>query len=73
MVNLEEHPLTWGLIILNVLIFILVFSLPSIEAVFDAFSFSWETKAEVWRWFSSLFLHVSASHLEPPEFGVSVP
>ena len=63
MPNLEEHPLTWGLIISNVLIFILVFSLPNIEAVFNAFSFSWGTKFELWRWFTSMFLHVSASHL----------
>jgi membrane associated rhomboid family serine protease len=63
MVNLEEHPLTWGLIIANVLVFILVFSLPNIEAVFNAFSFSFDTRFEVWRWFTSLFLHVSASHL----------
>ena len=40
----EEHPLTWGLITANVLIFILVFSLPNIEAVFNGLSFSWETK-----------------------------
>jgi membrane associated rhomboid family serine protease len=63
MVNLEEHPLTWSLIILNTLAFILVFSLPSPEAAFGLFSFSWATKLELWRWFTSLFLHVSASHL----------
>jgi membrane associated rhomboid family serine protease len=63
MVNLEEHPLTWGLLIANVLIFILVFSLPNIEAVFNSLSFSWETKFQIWRWFTSLFMHVSASHL----------
>jgi membrane associated rhomboid family serine protease len=63
MVNFEEHPLTWSLIILNTLIFILVFSLPNIDAVFNLFSFSWATKLEIWRWFTSLFLHVSASHL----------
>jgi membrane associated rhomboid family serine protease len=63
MVNFEEHPLTWSLIIANVVIFILVFSLPNIEAAFQAFSFSWDTKLEAWRWFTSLFLHASASHL----------
>jgi membrane associated rhomboid family serine protease len=63
MPKFEEHPLTWGLIILNILIFILVFSLPNLDAVFNAFSFSWDTKFEVWRWLTSLFLHVSASHL----------
>lgn len=63
MVNFEEHSLTWGLIIANIAVFILVFSLPNIEAVFNALSFSWDTKLDVWRWFTSLFLHASASHL----------
>ena len=63
MVRFEEHPLTWSLIILNILIFIVVFSLPNMEAVFNSLSFSWGTKLEVWRWVTSLFLHVSASHL----------
>jgi membrane associated rhomboid family serine protease len=52
-----------ALIISNVLIFILVFSLPNLDAVFNMFSFSFETSGELWRWFTSLFLHVSASHL----------
>jgi membrane associated rhomboid family serine protease len=63
MVKFEEHPLTWGLIIINVLVFIVVFSRPDMEAIFGTLSFSWATKAELWRWFTSLFLHVSASHL----------
>lgn len=63
MPNFEEHPLTWGLILTNVAIFIIVFSFPNIEAVFNALSFSFATKAEVWRWFTSMFLHASASHL----------
>jgi membrane associated rhomboid family serine protease len=63
MVNTKEHPITWALIIANILVFILVFSLPNIEAIFEGLSFSWDTKLEVWRWFTSLFLHVSASHL----------
>ena len=63
MPKFEEHPLTWGLIIINIAVFILVFSLPNIEAVFDGLSFSWDTKFQVWRWFTSIFLHVSASHL----------
>ncbi len=63
MVNFEEHPLTWSLMIINILVFILVFSLPNPEAAFNLFSFSWATKLELWRWFTSLFLHVSASHL----------
>ena len=63
MVSFEEHPLTWGLILVNVAIFIVVFSFPNIELVFESLSFSWETSGEVWRWFTSLFLHASASHL----------
>ncbi len=63
MPNLEEHPLTWGLIIINVLVFIVMFSLPNLEAAFGLLSFSWATKLEVWRWVTSLFVHVSASHL----------
>ena len=63
MAKFEEHPLTWGLILINVLVFIVVFSRPDMEAIFGVLSFSWATKLELWRWFTSLFLHVSASHL----------
>jgi len=56
---------TWGLIIVNVMVFLLVFSLPTelFDFVFELFSFSWEGKLDIWRWFTSLFLHASASHL----------
>ncbi len=63
MVKFEEHPLTWSLMIINIVIFIVIFSLPNIEAAFNLLSFSWATKFEVWRWFTSLFMHASASHL----------
>jgi membrane associated rhomboid family serine protease len=63
MVNLEEHPLTWSLILVNIAVFILVFSRPDAEGIFSLLSFSWSTKLEFWRWLTSLFLHVSASHL----------
>lgn len=63
MVSFEKHPLTWSLIIANVLIFIVVFSLPNIEAVFEALSISFGTKFEAWRWITSMFMHASASHL----------
>jgi membrane associated rhomboid family serine protease len=60
-----RHPLTFFLIAANVIVFILVFSLPeqSMEWVFQVLSFSSPTMLEFWRWFTSLFLHVSASHL----------
>ncbi len=53
------------LIILNTLIFILVFSFPKeVQTwVFETLSFSGPASIEVWRWITSLFLHVSASHL----------
>ncbi len=57
--------LTWTLIVINVVVFLLVFSLPSelFDLVFELFSFSWEGKFDIWRWFTSMFLHASASHL----------
>jgi len=64
-----ENKLTWILITANILVFLLVFSLQAagqeeaFKWIFDIFSFSWATKFEVWRWLTSLFLHVSASHL----------
>ncbi|HDD72736.1 MAG TPA: rhomboid family intramembrane serine protease [Candidatus Aenigmarchaeota archaeon] len=63
--NLKPCYLTSLLITVNVAIFILVFSLPQqvMEWVFRTFSFSSTTSLEIWRWFTSLFLHVSASHL----------
>lgn len=60
-----KHPVTWTLIILNIIVFLLVFSMPESlqEQTFKAFYFSFGTSWEVWRWFTSLFLHASASHL----------
>jgi len=55
--------LTWLLIAINVIVFELVFSLPSQEPIFQMFAFSSGTSLEIWRWFTSMFLHVSASHL----------
>lgn len=61
----KSYPLTTMLIAVNVIVFILVFSLPqqAMEAVFSAYSFSAPHALEIWRWFTSLFLHASASHL----------
>jgi len=63
----EKKPLriVWWLIGINVFISLLVFSMPSAlqEAVFNNLSFSMSGAGELWRWLSSLFLHVSASHL----------
>ncbi len=57
--------LTWALIILNVIVFELVFSMPEalLKGTFDLFAFSSPHLLEVWRLFTSLFLHASASHL----------
>ena len=65
MVNIEEHKLTWSLILVNVAVFLLVFSFPqeTIDWILGAFSFSYATALEPWRWVTSLFLHASASHL----------
>ncbi len=52
------------LLLANLLVFLLVFSMPESmrESVFLLFSFSQGTLIEFWRIFTSLFLHVSASH-----------
>lgn len=57
--------LTYLLLLANILIFLLVFSMPEPMRVgiFQALSFSSEHTLEIWRWFTSLFLHMSASHL----------
>lgn len=62
---METHKWTWTLIILNLAVFLLVFSMPAEmqDWVFLTFSFSGDSMLEVWRWFTSLFLHASASHL----------
>ena len=59
------HRLTWYLIIINVFVFLILFSMPEAmrEAVFNSLSFSMGSAAEFWRWLTSLFLHLSASHL----------
>ncbi len=55
--------ITYTLISANVIAFLLVFSLPEkgIENAFSLLSFS--GNAGLWTWLTSLFLHVSASHL----------
>ena len=57
--------LTWLLLAANVAVFLLMFSMPEPmrDGVFQALSFSSGTGLEAWRWFTSLFLHISASHL----------
>ena len=62
---METHKWTWFLIIANVIVFLLVFSMPveMQDWVFQAFAFGGETMFEPWRCFTSLFLHASASHL----------
>ena len=62
---MKQHKITWSLIAANVIIFLLVFSFPepTKDWVFQTFSFSGETMLQLWRWFTSLFLHAGASHL----------
>lgn len=57
--------LTWSIIIVNVIIFILAFSLPAGQQdwLFNALALSGGTSLQAWRWFTSLFMHASASHL----------
>ncbi len=57
--------LTRILIILNVVVFELVFSMPGdlLKGTFGLFAFSSPHLFEIWRIFTSLFLHASASHL----------
>jgi len=57
--------LTWVLLILNVVVFELVFSMPQnmMEGAFGLLSFSSPQLFEVWRIITSLFMHASASHL----------
>lgn len=59
------NKITWLLIIINVVIFELIFSLPeaSREAVVNLLSFSSGTSFEIWRWITSMFVHANASHI----------
>jgi membrane associated rhomboid family serine protease len=61
----KSHSITWLLIALNVVVFIMVFSMPEAMQswVFQVLGFSGEGALGLWRWFTSLFMHVSASHL----------
>jgi len=62
---MAKHPLTLALVAVNVIVFLLVFSMPEElrSQTFGLLSFSWAAKLEVWRWLTSLFMHASASHL----------
>ena len=63
--RIREHPLTWGLIIANVIAFLLVFSMPEgmRESFLLGFGFSAESASNPLVWFTSLFLHAGPSHL----------
>jgi membrane associated rhomboid family serine protease len=56
---------TWALIILNVVAFEIVFSMPDplFGQAFGLLSYSSPKLIELWRMVTSLFLHASASHL----------
>ena len=60
-----EHKITWSLIIINIVVFELVFSMPGslLDQTFDTLDFSRENSLQPWRWVTSLFLHVNASHI----------
>jgi membrane associated rhomboid family serine protease len=55
----------WSLILLNIMAFEIVFSMPDemLRQAFDILSFSSPHMGEIWRIFTSLFVHASASHL----------
>ncbi|MEM5871844.1 MAG: rhomboid family intramembrane serine protease, partial [Candidatus Aenigmatarchaeota archaeon] len=57
--------LTWSLILINVIIFEILFSMPEkmMHDFFVSYSFSSQKLFEIWRIITSLFLHASASHL----------
>jgi hypothetical protein len=57
--------ITWVLILLNVLAFEIVFSMPEkmFEQAFGMLAFSSPQLLEIWRLLTSLFMHASASHL----------
>jgi membrane associated rhomboid family serine protease len=60
-----KYRITWLLIFLNVIVFLLVFSAPQDvrDGTFERYSLSQATAAQIWRWVTSMFLHASASHL----------
>jgi membrane associated rhomboid family serine protease len=69
----EENRTGWGaagsvtnaLILINVLVFLAVFSMPQemMDKAFAALSFSSANLLEPWRLLTSMFMHASASHL----------
>jgi membrane associated rhomboid family serine protease len=60
-----DNKLTWSLIILNVVVFEIVFSMPEamLKSAFELFQFMPGKPLEIWRWLTSLFMHAGASHL----------
>lgn len=60
-----RYKLTWILILLNIIIFEIIFSMPETlyNAAFETLSFSAPQSFELWRWLTSLFVHANASHL----------
>jgi membrane associated rhomboid family serine protease len=60
-----KFKLTWLLIFINVLVFLLVFSAPQEvrDGAFERYALSQGSATQLWRWVTSMFLHASASHL----------
>jgi len=61
----KNYELTYTLIAINILVFLVVFSMPPEmrTGLFENYSFSAANAGDILRWISSLFLHASASHL----------
>jgi len=59
------NELTLSLIMVNIIVFLLVFSAPEPQQkwIFETFYFSAGTATQIWRWLTSIFLHANASHL----------
>lgn len=62
---MEKPTITYSLIALNLIVFLLIFSMPDAlkESAFEGFSLSQSTVFQIWRLLTSLFLHISPSHL----------
>lgn len=57
--------LSWYLIIINIIVFELIFSMPEpmMEGAIEVLAFSSPYFFQIWRFITSLFVHASASHL----------
>jgi len=66
MEKFSDYPLTFSLIIINILVFLLPFIGLSEDLIFDTGALQGQLvviHTEVWRLFSSMFLHAGAMHI----------